>query len=135
MNVTLPVESILNDVPLIATVLSVLLGNNVRVSRTSVLPLTSSVAAGAVVLMPICELFWNMIESTMSLVVSHIGMKSTTPLPVTAGLAGGADELAVLAAAVEVAPLLLVLVAAELARTNAEAGSPPTVSASPALSA
>src|SRR5450631_3223568 len=129
MNVTLPVESILNDVPLTATVLSVLLGNNVRVSRTSVLPLTSSVAAGAVVLMPICELFWNMMESTMSLVLSHIGMKSRTPLPVTAGLAGGADELAALAVAVEPAadvPLLLVLAAAELARTNAEAGSPPT---------
>src|SRR5450631_3694089 len=127
MNVTLPVESILNEVPLIATVLSVLLGNNVSVSRTSVLPLTSSVAAGAVVLMPICEFFWNMMESTMSLVVSHIGMKSTTPLPVTAGLAGGAE----LFVAVEVDVVPLAALAEEVlfpfASMNADAGRPPIV--------
>ncbi len=74
MNVTLPKLEILKVLPLTARVLSVLLGNRVRVSRTSVFPFTSSVAAGAVVPMPIAELFWKIIESMMSLVVSHIGM-------------------------------------------------------------
>ena len=73
-NVTLPVWSILKVVPLMTRVESVLLGNNVKVSRTSVLPLTSRVAAGAVVAMPISEVFWKMTESAMSLVVSHMGM-------------------------------------------------------------
>jgi hypothetical protein len=84
---TLPVWSTLNAVPLMARVESVPLGKRVSVSRTSLLPFTSRVAAGAVVLMPICELFWKINESMISLVVSHMGMKSTTPLPVTVGFA------------------------------------------------
>jgi hypothetical protein len=55
MKVTFPVWSTLKLVPLTASVESVPLGNRVSVSRTSLLPLTSSVAAGLVVLIPICE--------------------------------------------------------------------------------
>src|SRR5580700_444948 len=91
---TLPVWSILNVVPLMATVESVPLGNNVSVSRTSLLPFTSSVAAGAVVLMPMLLVFWKISEPMMSLVVSHMGIKSTTPLPVTLGFLDVGDGFA-----------------------------------------
>ncbi len=56
-NVTRPVLATLKTVPLTARGLSVELGNRVRVSRMSVLPLTSRDAAGAVVLMPIPDAF------------------------------------------------------------------------------
>ena len=58
MKVTWPVLLTLKLVPFTAIVLSVPLGYSVRVSRTSVLPSTSKVVAGLVVLMPILELFW-----------------------------------------------------------------------------
>ena len=83
---TRPVLLTLKAVPLTANVLSVLFGNRVSVSRTSLLPFTSSVAAGAVVLMPMVLLFWNITELMMSLVVSHIGILPTVPTPVTGGL-------------------------------------------------
>src|SRR5580700_2229661 len=106
---TLPVWSILNVVPLTASVESVPLGNNVSVSRTSLLPCTSSVAAGAVVAIPTLPLFWKINESMMSLVASHIGMKSTTPLPVTVELAGGAAFFSVVVDSAATAGLMPVL--------------------------
>src|SRR5579863_9361203 len=121
MKVTFPVWSILKLVPLMASVGSVLLGNSVNVSRTSVLPFTSSVAAGVVLLIPISDPFWKIREFTMSLDVSHMGMKSVVPLPVTLGFAGGGvfDEAEV----VEEAAGLLALVFPLFASTKAEAGS------------
>src|ERR1700732_3217319 len=133
-NVTLPVWSTLKEVPLMANAESVPLGNRVSVSRTSLLPLTSSVAAGAVVPMPMSELFWKIMELMMSLVESHMGTKSSVPLPVTAGFAGGAAFFAGLDGAdggFALPPLPWVL----LANTKADGGSPPMVSASAALRA
>src|SRR5215831_13361041 len=134
MNVTVPVLLILKAVPLTAKVLSVLFGNSVRVSRTLPLPFTSIVAVGEVVPKPICELFWNITESTMSLVVSHTGTNPATPFPVTVGFAGGTDVLfdaegaVVLEPVPEAEPCLPLL-----ASTKADGGNPPIVWASPAF--
>ena len=124
----------LKAVPLTANVLSVLFGNSVSVSRTLPLPFTSIVAVGEVVPKPICELFWNITESTMSLVVSQTGTNPATPLPVTAGFAGGTDVLfEVEAAVVPAAVLPAACCFALLASTKADGGSPPMVWASPAF--
>src|ERR1700732_4711580 len=106
-----------------ASVESVPLGNKVNVSRTALLPLTSRVAPGAVVLIPIWELFWKIKELTMSLVPSHRGTKSNVPLPVTAGFTGGGAFLVPEAAGAAFVPFAIAGVL--LANTNAEGGRPP----------
>src|ERR1700693_2698757 len=108
-------------------------------------PLTSSVAAGVTVPMPMSVLFWNITESTMSLAVSHMGMWSTTPFPVTFGFDGGAEFLDTevedaLAAETEsdlpeLAPPAVGRADDALASAKSEAGRPPSVWASPAFSA
>src|ERR1700680_650342 len=131
-NDTLPVWSTLKVVPLMARVGSAPLGNRVSVSRTSPLPLTSSVDAGAIVAMPIWEFFWKISELMMSLVESHMGIKSSVPLPVTAGFAGAFFLVVVEAAD---AGFVLAVPGALLVRTKAEGGRPPIVSASAAFKA
>src|SRR5580704_19496375 len=108
-------------------------------------PLTSSVAAGVTVPMPMSVLFWKITESTMSLAVSHMGMWSSTPLPVTLGFDGGAAFLDTevedaLAAGTESGLAELAAPAVgraddALASAKSEAGRPPNVWASPAFSA
>jgi hypothetical protein len=73
----------------------------------------------------------------MSLVESHIGMKLVTPLPVTVGFTGAMElpDFVVVDDAAAVELLLLAAVLAEFASAKAEAGRPPTVSASPAFKA
>src|SRR5713226_3741506 len=102
-------------------------------------PFTSSVAPGAVVLMPIlavdplpvCDTaeFWMLVE------VVHSGRAFTVP-PVVVTFdddAGGAADEVVVPAMLLTAGLAPVL--AGTANTNAEGGNPPMVCASPAFKA
>ena len=110
------------------------LGNS-KAPRTRALPPTSSVVAGVVLLIPILapvpDPDWKIAEFVMSEILSHRGTKVAVPAPVTGPDANGVPPL-VLSAAVAGRDTAL---CSGVARTNADGGSPPIVSASLAFSA
>src|SRR5260221_6840719 len=110
------------------------LGNS-KAPRTRALPPTSSVVAGVVLLIPILapvpDPDWKIAEFVMSEILSHRGTKVAVPAPVTGPDANGVPPL-VLSAAVAGPDTAL---CSGVARTNADGGSPPIVSASLAFSA
>src|SRR5271168_3204142 len=101
--------------------------------REITLPFTSSVAAGVIVLMPTATVLpepdWNSTELPRTELLVQRGTKSVVPEPLTRAVAPTSEP----------APALLPLFGAfarvGTANTKAEAGRPPTVSASPAFNA